>query len=350
MDSIQLLALTSWAERTGEGLIVVDPAGKIHLLNPRLRELLRLERIPTHVSELLAQVELILPQMRAVLSISQHAERVRWGSLQIEQHPPLRLVWEQVPLLEDDELLATVTVFREPATQGQLDVARRSFLSMISHDLRTPLSTILGFAELLYNNLASLTTEEQAEFLEHILKNANDLRNYTQIALDIMFLESDLQDFDIEPVALNRFVSHWLDDALHRFPVQRLEYHEPAYELSADIAPAALHRILYILAEFALQESPEDELIELQLGKTASEATIMLRHRAPELQAEDASQLLQLMPSRDLSEAGRPKLHRMQMYVANLLAERQRGCLTLQGDANYQYEINLTLPLTILSS
>jgi hypothetical protein len=53
------------------------------------------------------------------------------------------------------------------------------------------------------------------------------------------------------------------------------------------------------------------------------------------------------MHPRDLSESGRPQLHRMQLYVASLLAERQQGYLTLRGRDDSYYQIDLALPLMV---
>lgn len=60
---------------------------------------------------------------------------------------------------------------------------------------------------------------------------------------------------------------------------------------------------------------------------------------------EDAAVLFRLLHPRDLSEVGRPHLHRMQLYVASLLAERQDGYLTLRGQEDEYYELDLAVPI-----
>jgi hypothetical protein len=74
---------------------------------------------------------------------------------------------------------------------------------------------------------------------------------------------------------------------------------------------------------------------------------LVVCHYAPELSAEDAATLFQLLNPRDLSEMARPQLHRMQLYVASLLAERQEGYLTLRDQSNNRYELDLVVPLSI---
>ena len=70
------------------------------------------------------------------------------------------------------------------------------------------------------------------------------------------------------------------------------------------------------------------------------------RLRDAENQSEDVATLFQLMNPRDLSEMARPQLHRMQLYVASLLAERQAGYLTLRDRSNNRYELDLAVTLS----
>lgn len=346
MDKLQWQALQIWSECSNEGVLVVDRAGTIRLINSRLRELFKLERIPDTSMTLLSQTADSIPELRVLMDLNMGFDQVRWGSLRVQKYPIRRLNWQQVPLFEQETVVGFVTIFRDAIAQGQLEVSKQSFLSMISHDLRTPLSTILGFAELLYNNREHLADDEQREFLEHIIKNANDLSRYTQIALDIMYLEANMQNFDVQPVLLDRFVTHWMADALHRFPTDRLVYRNGAPDdPMTQIAPAALHKILYILVEFALAESPSDHPVSICLNYDADQAHVVIQHRAPALSAGEAAMLFQLMNPRDLSELGRPHLHRMQLYVASLLAERQQGSLILRGSGDQEYQIDLALPL-----
>jgi signal transduction histidine kinase len=346
MNDLNLLAMQAWSDSSEEGILVTDREGSICLINSRLQELLRLHTTPRTVLALLRQIENAVPELGSLLAAPDSAYCAQWGTMRVQPHPPRRLIWQCTPLIDGGQWVGSLIIFRDTVAQGQLDVAKQSFLSMISHDLRTPLSTILGFAELLYNNRGKLSDDEQAEFLEHIIQNASDLSRYTQIALDIMYLEANLQNFESESVFLNRFVKHWLADALHRFPVERIRYQNGTVgDPLARIAPSALHRILYILAEFALMESPADEQVEMHLNYDGSKAHIVIQHYAPGLSAEDATMLFQLMNPRDLSEAGRPHLHRMQLYVACLLAERQQGYLALRDQGGQQYQLDLAVPL-----
>lgn len=346
MEKFESLALETWYEASKEGVLVVDTAGAVRLMNARLRTLFDLSANPSTVQQLVESTAQMVPGLQAVLTSEVVIAQAQWGNILIQKPPSRRLNWRQVPLMEGEQVVGYVTIFEDTTNQGQLEVAKQSFLSMISHDLRTPLSTILGFAELLYHNRSNLSEAEQREFLEHIIKNANQLSRYTEIALDIMFLEANMQHFELEPVVLHRFVRHWMTDALHRFSATQLVLQNGANEgPMTNIAPSALHKILHILVEFALAESPPEAEVKIGLRYEGDKAHVLVSHHAPNLSAADAAALFQLMHPRDLSEIGRPPLHRMQMYVASLLAERQQGHLTLRAQDQHSFQIDLALPV-----
>lgn len=346
MDSLSLAALQVWCHASNEGLLVIDPAGLICFSNLRAGELLRVGMIPSTLDQLLRMVDMAGPEFGPLRAVRNHLTEAQWGTLQTEKYPPQRLIWQQIPLANSDTFAGSLVILRDATTEGQSELAKQSFLSMISHDLRTPLSAILGFAELLYNNRETLSKAEQTEFLEHVVKNANELSQYTQIALDIMYLEANMQHFDTERVHLDRLIRHWLADARHRLATDQIVYRDTVRgEPATRVSPAAMHRILFILMEFALTETLPQEVIDIHLSYEDSQAHLIVQLRAPDLRPEDAAQLFRLLHPRDLSEMGRPPLHRMQLYVANLLAERQQGYLTLRSMDEQLYELDLVVPL-----
>ncbi len=350
METLQFLALKRWSELTSEGVLAVERNGRILLFNARLRERLALPNTPQTVKALLSQVRRSAPGLKRLLT-DLHNPRPEWGSLQIVGQPAQQMLWERAPLQVGEEIVGTLFVFRDAVSEGQRELAKQSFLSMISHDLRTPLSTILGFAELLYNRRDTLESEEQAEFLEYILNSANQLSHHIEIALEVMYLEADLQDFETEVVSLQRIIKHWISDAAHRLSVQQLAFqngvgHGPL----AHASPEALHRILDILVGFALEEAPESDTIHLELSEDGLYAHVLVEHHAPKLHADEIPNLFRIAYPRDLSEAGRPKLHRMRLYVAHLLAERQQGHLTIHERPAQRYALDLAVPLANATS
>ena len=168
----------------------------------------------------------------------------------------------------------------------------------------------------------------QLELLDSIIRNANDLNRFTQLALDVMYLEANVESFETEPVLLEHFVRQWFADALHRLSPEQLQFRNGVSSPSpARIAPSALQRI----CKFSLTlrgRKPRKATRSNFRSNLTQRARIFARHEAPTCSA-DAATLFTLFQSRDLSEHSRPLLHPAQLIVAQPACRTPERLLTL---------------------
>ncbi|MGH7553644.1 MAG: PAS domain S-box protein, partial [Longimicrobiales bacterium] len=86
--------------------------------------------------------------------------------------------------------------------------AKSDFLSRMSHELRTPMNSILGFAQLMAKKELP---PDQRKAVEHILKAGRHLLNLINEVLDIARIESNRQQFSIEPVRVRSVLQETLN-------------------------------------------------------------------------------------------------------------------------------------------
>lgn len=97
------------------------------------------------------------------------------------------------------------------AASKQAGELKRSFLSMISHEMRTPLHAILGLAEIMATN--ELTREEKEEYILQINQCGNNLLQVVQNMIDAAMLEAG----DIKLYASACVVSDIMDEVYRYF-------------------------------------------------------------------------------------------------------------------------------------
>lgn len=101
--------------------------------------------------------------------------------------------------------VSLVAVYRDVTEQKALERVKNLFLSSAAHQLRTPLTSILGFSELLLSR-DSLPPDQQRRFVEHINQRAQQLTALVEDLLDISKFEAGtgfelkLEHFDLRPV------------------------------------------------------------------------------------------------------------------------------------------------------
>jgi signal transduction histidine kinase len=87
---------------------------------------------------------------------------------------------------EVDEHRHTVEQLRAAHDRAEaVNRAKNEFLSALSHDLRTPLNAVLGFAQLLETDAKDTLSDEQAGYLGRVLSSGRDLRDLIDEVLDL---------------------------------------------------------------------------------------------------------------------------------------------------------------------
>ncbi|MEH2165489.1 MAG: ATP-binding protein [Nostoc sp.] len=96
-----------------------------------------------------------------------------------------------------------VYILRDMTERKQAELAKQEFLAMISHEVRTPIASVIGMANLLqYTEL----TAEQQDFVETIYTSGNSLLKIINDFLDFSKIQSGNLELEAEPFALRNCI------------------------------------------------------------------------------------------------------------------------------------------------
>jgi signal transduction histidine kinase/DNA-binding response OmpR family regulator len=181
--------LATTIESLGDGLLVCEPGSStIATANPRARELVA-ELEPGESVEAagspLPPVDLALEREIVI----EHAGRV--------------LAVTAAPLgSRSDGIVWTV---RDVTERSRLERAKSEFVATASHELRSPLTSIKGFVELLGRDADNLG-DRQREFLEIILRSTDRLVELVNDLLDVARIEADRVEISRRPIDIGEAV------------------------------------------------------------------------------------------------------------------------------------------------
>jgi len=100
------------------------------------------------------------------------------------------------------------TVLRERAEALEAaDLLKSEFIKHVSYELRTPLNTILGFAEHLSTEVPGPLNERQNEYMEAIVSASNSLKSLVNDILDLALIESGALRLELERVDLHKLLA-----------------------------------------------------------------------------------------------------------------------------------------------
>ena len=89
---------------------------------------------------------------------------------------------------------------------GKANQLKSEFLANMSHELRTPLNVIIGFSELMSDEVPGEINEEQRQCLDDVLSSSKHLLNLINDVLDLSKIESGKVELKLENVALAEII------------------------------------------------------------------------------------------------------------------------------------------------
>lgn len=145
---------------------------------------------------------------------------------------------------------------------------KKEFISCITHDLRSPLTAIISFTSLIYNNKCGSITTDQKEYLGYVLKSGEHLVQLINNILDDAKTEAGKMEFKPRKVHLTRFIKESLqmfqslanDKNIHMHFEKKCNFH------TAMVDPLRLRQVLFNYLSNAIKFTPSNGMIKIKLS------------------------------------------------------------------------------------
>ncbi|WP_251941749.1 PAS domain S-box protein [Salinibacter ruber] len=175
--------------------------------------------------------------------------------------------------LEREERLVQAREEAEEAAQ-----LKSAMLANISHEVRTPLMSMIGSADLLREDLEEAGLEgEPAEMAEQIFRSGQRLRETLDSVLELSRLESGAYTLDDDSAYLGvivREVAQELHLRAHEKGI-RLEVGSPGASVEAGLDETAVRRIVRNLVENAIKFTPEGGKVQVRVEPEDEETVVL---------------------------------------------------------------------------
>jgi two-component system phosphate regulon sensor histidine kinase PhoR len=247
-----------------EGVLVVDPDGRILLANQHLQQFFG---VTTELRGRSALEAIRHPELAAVLAAAGRTDQPVAEVIEVS-HPVYRTLRVHAVRFPPPQAAraGTVAVLHDVTELTQLEKMRRDFVANASHELRTPLAAIRGFAETLLGNPA-LAESDRRSYLEVIDRHSRRLTAIVGDLLDLSKIESREVSFELAPVDLAKLAETLLRDWRPRFEEKQLSVSLASERSgSAWADPQACDQILSNLLDNAIKYSEPGGSITVRVG------------------------------------------------------------------------------------
>lgn len=200
----------------GDGLIATDKKGRITLMNKKAEEMLGLteknilgkyfsrvidisdeqgislpvEKRPMHLALTTKTTTEITPLTSGSTYFYIHKNKTRF---------PVAIM--VTPVLLSGEIIGTIEVFRDITEEKEIEKAKNEFISLASHQLRTPATAINWYSEMLLDEEVGHLNTKQQEYLQEIRSGNQRMIDLVNSLLNVSRIE--LGSFTIQPTPTN---------------------------------------------------------------------------------------------------------------------------------------------------
>ena len=202
-----------------EGVAVVNGAERLVFANHSFAEILELHALPKSGSaflEVVRQTEMI-EAVRKVLAGEPRVEaEIVTGTLR--QH----FFAATVAAVRADDTSGAVVVLHDITELRKLERVRRDFVANVSHEFRTPLTAIQGFAETLLAG-AMNDPQHRERFLEIIVEHSRRLARLTEDLLMLSKMDADRLELEVRRVSVAQLIESCMETSRHRAAEKEIE-------------------------------------------------------------------------------------------------------------------------------
>jgi signal transduction histidine kinase len=243
-------------------------------------------------------VAMIALLTRPLTALTRVAERVRSGGFSAS------LCETEFPFRDrNDEVGRLSRTFRETLERlklemdrvTQTDAHRREMVANVSHDLRTPLTALIGQLETIRMKADGLDPESRDRFVDAAIHNAHHLRRLTDALNELAKLDNPELKIEREPIALGELA----DDLAQRYGIRAEEAGVSLRVTYPDQLPLAqvdaglIERAIGNLLDNAIRVTPQGGTIELRVVRDADGVRVEVADTGPGVATDDQSKVFQ---------------------------------------------------------
>ena len=227
---------------------------------------------------------------------------------------------------------------------ARLSQLRADFVSLVSHELRSPMAAVIGAARTLQDRWRMLTATQRESFLALIGDETARLAELVGDVLDTSRIEAGTFNYRFEEVDLGRVV----DEAVEAAALAQQDV--PVVASVRGALPAIrgdrtrLRQVLGNLIENAVKYSPEGGEVRVSAAAANGAVRIAVRDAGPGIPRDQQGRIFEKFGRVDVPGASKPGTG-LGLFIARSIAEAHGGSLDVSSGAEPGSTFTLTLPV-----
>lgn len=326
-----------------EGVLVVNHAERVEFANRGFAEILELDSPPQAgggLVEAVRQTELIEAARRVLGGEPRVEAEIATGTLR-QRH-----FAATVAAVRNGEAAGAVIVLHDITDLRKLERVRRDFVANVSHEFRTPLTAIQGFAEtLLGGGMDDL--ENRQRFLEIILEHARRLGRLTEDLLMLSKMDADKLELEIRRVPVAQLLEGCAETSRPRAKDRNLQFSANTAANVPDIAGdrRRLAEVLQNLVDNAVQYTPPGGKIAVSATHGNGEVVFTVSDTGIGIPEADQPRIFERFYRADAARSREAGGTGLGLSIAKHLIEAHGGRIWVESEAGAGSKFHFTVAI-----
>ena len=260
---------------------------------------------------------------------------------------------EKIKYTKADEIGELVNTFntmsdtikeKEEETK-KTEIAKDEFLAMITHELKTPLVPIQGYADILLSEHLGKLTDKQKERIEIIKSSSETLLSLISDLLDAQKLELGQLKMRKENININDTVTHAIEVFLPQAQKNKIQIISNVGDFLIEHDPARIKQVMTNLIKNSLTAvESEKGKIEISMKNMPQEIQIMIKDNGVGIPLNKQSDLFKKFYQVDASLTREKGGSGLGLSICKGIMENHEGTITVKSTPNQETVFTVTLP------
>lgn len=261
----------------GDGIIAMDEHGYVSdineaalkILNCRPQDVIN-QWFPRAVKALDDEGKPIPPMERAVSQALLTGKSVSGKMFYQTNEGPVAVAITVAPILINKRPVGAIEVFRDVSQEHEIDKMKSEFISIASHQLRTPLTAIKTYSHMLASGYGGKLSKDQSEFMDIILSSIDRMNSLINTLLDISRIEQGRLSMSPQVINLEEIMEDVLTELMPLAQAKDIDVtlQYATDNLQATTDPLLIKEICLNLLSNAIKYTPEHGAVVINIAGT----------------------------------------------------------------------------------
>lgn len=324
--------LETLIENMGSGLLLIDDRGYITLVNRSCKEMFHFQ-VSDWLNKLYYEVipyDEVVNVIEEIFMTEQNVRQQMLLPIGIERR---HFDVYSAPILgAGDVLKGIVLVFHDITELKKLEQMRKDFVANVSHELKTPITSIKGFSETLLDG-AMEQKELREQFLTIILEESERLQNLIQELLDLSKIEQEYFQLNWETIDLTNTFEDVLFILHHKVTEKEITLTKDIVGHTTVLAdPERVKQIMLNIIANAINYTPAQGRVEVSLIEKKEQVDFVVKDTGIGMEESEISRIFERFYRIDKARSRNSGGTGLGLAIVKHLVEAHHGEISVQSE------------------